>query len=188
MTFFDVNNQTVTDIKLISQYILSTAPKKPAPSIPFQLNPEIYFQQILILQKDAVYFEITGGGVTFGGGEPLLKAAFIKEYKECNPSISVAVETALNVDYDAVKSLADIVDYWIVDIKDMNDEIYFSYTGQSNARMIQNLVYLLKRNTQIRCRVPKIPEYNTDDDVQSSVAQLREMGVREIEVFEYEVR
>ncbi len=140
-----------------------------------------------MIEKDNVYFEMTGGGVTFGGGEPLLNPGFIKDFKMNNPRISVAVETSLNVPYENVADLADVVDYWIVDVKDMNDDIYYSYTGHTNTFLIKNLKYLVNNieTNKIKCRVPQIKGYNTKTDVDKSVEALKALGVTDIECFEY---
>lgn len=141
------------------------------------------------IEKDAVYFEMTGGGVTFGGGEPLLAPAFIKSFKEKNPSISIAVETSLNVPKENVAMLTEIVDDWIVDVKDMNNDIYSAYTGTTNEQVIENLGYLIAYVPveHIRCRIPEIPGYNTPEDVTNSILQLKEMGIIDTECFTYRI-
>ena len=140
-----------------------------------------------MLKKDLIYFEQTGGGVTFGGGEPLLYADFIKAFKKACPFINVAVQTSLNTDFYAVAMLAPYVDEWHIDIKDMNNGIYMAYTGQDNYNVIENLKMLitLTDKDKIICRVPHIPEYNTPDDVKSSINQLKQIGIKNINEFEY---
>lgn len=142
-----------------------------------------------MLAKDNLYFEMTGGGVTFGGGEPLLNSEFIGAFKTNNPQLNVAVETCLNTPFESVSELLFLVDYWIIDAKDMNDDIYRSYTGFSNFSMKRNLKHLLSHvpAEKILCRVPLIPGFNTQEDVEKSVQELNEMGVTNIERFEYKV-
>ena len=140
-----------------------------------------------MLEKDLVYFEETGGGVTFGGGEPLLYAEFIRAFKKEYPFIDVAVQTSLNTDFCAVEMLVNYVDEWYIDIKDMNNGIYRSYTGHDNYNVIENLKALvtLTDKDKIICRVPHIPNYNTPDDVSFSASQLKQIGIVKIEEFEY---
>ena len=140
-----------------------------------------------MLKKDLVYFEATGGGITFGGGEPLLYADFISAFKKEYPFIDVAVQTSLNTDFYAVGKLVPYVDEWYIDIKDMNNGIYRAYTGRDNYNVIENLKMLVKLTdkNKIICRVPHIPNYNTPDDVKSSVSRLKEIGVVKTEEFEY---
>ena len=140
-----------------------------------------------LVKKDMVYFEMSGGGVTFGGGEPLLSPEYIRAFKEANSHLHVAVETSLNVPYENFEQAADYADLWIVDIKDMNEENYRAYTGRSNENVIYNLTDLLKRvpADKIVCRVPLIEGFNSRTDVEKSVARLKEMGVVNLCEFTY---
>lgn len=141
------------------------------------------------LHKDGIYFEMTDGGVTFGGGEPLMQAEFIHEFHRKYPMWSVNIETSLNVPADKLRIIADDVDYWFVDIKDMNPDIYQRYTGKSNVQVRENLAELLKLVPvqKICVRVPLITGYNTSEDVERSAAELTQMGFTTIERFEYVV-
>lgn len=141
------------------------------------------------LHKDGIYFEMTDGGVTFGGGEPLMQAEFIHEFHRKYPMWSVNIETSLNVPADKLRIIADDVDYWFVDIKDMNPDIYQRYTGKPNAQVRKNLAELLKLVPveKICVRVPLIKGYNTSEDVERSAAELTQMGFTTIERFEYVV-
>lgn len=141
----------------------------------------------LALYKDVPYFLESKGGVTFGGGEPLLYSDYIHQFHVYVPSISINVETSLNVERKAIETLMDDVDEWIIDIKDMNPEIYIKYTDTYNDQVIENLSYLLSHvePSCIRCRVPHIKGYNSIEDVEKSVKKLKDMGVARIETFEY---
>lgn len=76
---------------------------------------------IKVLKRDDIYFSATGGGVTFGGGEPLLYPSFIKEFREQAPDDwAINVETSLNSSFDILRQLIPFIDYYIVDIKDTN--------------------------------------------------------------------
>jgi hypothetical protein len=73
------------------------------------------------------------------------------------------------------------VDHWIVDIKDMNPAIYKAYTGKDNDSVIRNLQYLINKNAKVTVRVPIIPGFNTESDVEKSVLTLQQMGIKDIE-------
>jgi len=75
-----------------------------------------------------------------------------------------------------------------VDIKDINPNIYQQYTGQNNAQVIDNLVWLLSHEgmaDRLTVRLPHIPNHNTDADVKASRSQLEKMGVRHFDEFTY---
>ena len=144
---------------------------------------------IRVLEKDDIYYKMTDGGIVFGGGEPLLQYEFIsavfvladKEWKK-------RIETSLNVPWENIKSLINLTDEWIIDIKDMNHEIYKEYTGQDNSRVISNLSNLIKSVSpeKLHIRVPIIPGFNTGRDVDKSVEKLKDLGFQNIEVFCYD--
>ena len=140
---------------------------------------------------DDLYFRATGGGVTFGGGESLLHASFIKEFRGLCPSEwNIYAETSLAVPRENILCVCDAVDYFIVDCKDMNPDIYHRYTGGEEKLMEENLKLLLDScgPERVRVRVPLIPGYNTPEDQAKSAQSLREMGVSKIELFNYVIR
>lgn len=141
-----------------------------------------------IVRKDDLYFQATGGGVTFGGGEPLLHAAFIREFRKISGDRwRLVAETSLNIPEKNLIIATECIDGFIVDIKDMNPDIYRNYTGKDNAPVIRNLRKLLSitdpRNVTIR--VPHIPGYNTDTDIRCSIEILKDFGAVIVDVFDY---
>ncbi len=153
-----------------------------------QMTPEQLYDKLKI---DDLYFIATGGGITFGGGESLLHADFIAAFREvCGEKWQITLETSLNVPTEKLLTILPVADAFIVDIKDMNPEIYRDYTGRSNERVIENLKILIKEKSpeQIKIRVPAIPEYNTKEDMEASVEILTNMGFTNIEVFPYIIR
>lgn len=151
-------------------------------------TPEMLFEEVKI---DQLYFLATQGGVTFGGGEPLLQPEFIKAFRElCGTQWKLLAETSLNVPAENVKNVDTALDGYIVDIKDMNPDTYLKYTGKSLSLALKNLEWLLQQGDpgRVTVRVPHIPDYNTDDDVAKSVESLKAMGVMNIDEFQYVVR
>lgn len=149
------------------------------------LSPQQLYEKVKI---DDIYFLVTGGGIMFGGGEPLLRSDFIKEFRKiCGDRWKIYVETSLNVDKSAIEPLLEIIDYWVVDIKDWNNDIYCAYTGKDNTRVKANLEYLISRglSDKIMVRVPAIPEYNTREDIENTIGQLTLLGIKCIDRFGY---
>lgn len=154
------------------------------------LDRETLYQKLRI---DSLYFEATGGGVTFGGGEPLLQAAFIADFIEYTAKKGEAwqfcLETSLAVPAESLCLLHDKIHRYIVDIKDFDDAVYRAYTGQSSRDMRENLATLAARCPErVHVRVPLIPHYNTEAHCARSCALLHEMGLHDIECFSYRVR
>ncbi len=153
-----------------------------------RLTPGELYSEVEI---DDLYFMATGGGICFGGGEPLLRSDFIKAFAEImNPEWKLTIETSLNVPLENVKAIASLVQMWYVDIKDMNPDIYKAYGRKENMRVISNLQWLAANGyaDKVIIRLPLIPEYNTDDDRQRSQQQLEEMGFTNFDKFNYIVR
>ena len=143
---------------------------------------------IEVLRKDEIYYLMTGGGIVFGGGEPLLQSTFIHEVcKQSDPRWKKRIETSLNVPWSCVEPLLDDLDEWIIDIKDMNCLIYEKYTGTDNEKVLSNLIRMrdIVLPEKMHIRVPHIEEYNTPDDVEKSVEWLKDTLHIEPEVFTY---
>ena len=150
-----------------------------------ELTPHQLYDRVKI---DDLYFVATGGGVTFGGGEPLLRADFLKEFRAlCGDRWHLCAETSLNVPAEAVRTAADCMDMFYVDCKDTNPEIYKAYTGIQNAQMLENLRTLISLvgAERVVVRVPLIPGYNTEDDREKSRSLLTSLGVTQFDFFTY---
>ena len=145
------------------------------------MTPEELYTEV---RRDELYFLATGGGVTFGGGEPLLRPDFIRAFRSiCGPAWKINTETSLNVPADNVKLLMPVIDHWYIDIKDMDPDIYLKYTGKGNDRVINNLRLLAEAGLADRCtlRIPLIPGYNEDTDRDRSIKELEAMGFSNFE-------
>lgn len=150
-----------------------------------ELTPHQLYDRVKI---DDLYFVATGGGVTFGGGEPLLRADFLKEFRAlCGDRWHLCAETSLNVPAEAVRTAAECMDMFYVDCKDTNPEIYKAYTGIQNAQMLENLRTLISLvgAERVVVRVPLIPGYNTESDRERSRSLLESMGVTQFDFFTY---
>ena len=145
-------------------------------------------QLVAILRQDDIYFKMTGGGIVFGGGEPLLQAKFIHDVcKIIDPLWKKRIETSLYAEWDEIELLIDDIDEWFIDIKDMNAQIYKSYTGKDNSIVIENIKKILTRvpEERILIRIPCIPNVNTSNDIIKSIAIIKRMGISRIDQFEY---
>lgn len=141
-----------------------------------------------VLRKDELYFRATGGGVTFGGGEPLLQAEFIKEVLDLGArQWHTTIETSLNVPQSKLEVLLPYIDEYIVDVKDMNPETYKSYCSKSNDLVKSNLQWLIDmgKAAHITCRIPLIKDFNTPEDQQKSRLELEAMGITRFDIFTY---
>lgn len=150
-----------------------------------EITPEQLYEKVKI---DALYFLATGGGITFGGGEPLLYAPFLKAFRAlCGTAWHLCAETSLSVPWEQVQTAAECIDMFYVDCKDTDPDIYRRYTGQENLFMLNNLKKLLKLvgSERVTVRLPLIPDFNTEENRQRSRVLLSGMGVRQFDLFTY---
>lgn len=141
-----------------------------------------------LLMVDDIYFKSTGGGIVFGGGEPLLNAEYIKEVCDLVPlQWKIRIETSLNVKWDKIELLLPYIDQWIIEIKDINTEIYKNYTGVDNLKVYDNVLRLSHKTGKenLLIRIPKIPNYNTEKNIQESVKLYSNLG--NIDIFNYKI-
>ena len=153
-----------------------------------EYSPEELYAETRI---DELYFIATNGGVTFGGGEPCLRPQFIREFRElCGSAWQLNLETSLCVPSTNIEALLPVVDALIIDIKDMNPDIYRSYTGQSNSLVLDNLHLIADAARQSDCivRIPLIPNYNTEANREASRKALEALGFSRFDLFTYQIR
>ena len=149
------------------------------------MSPEDLYGELMI---DDIYFQMTGGGVCFGGGEPTLYPEFIRQFRKvCGSRWRITVETALTCTEDVIPEMARSVDRWIVDVKDLSEEIYEEYTGKRND-IRSKLRVLLDAGAETTVRVPHIPGHNSDADVARTIGELRSMGFDDIDEFTYTIK
>ena len=140
------------------------------------------------LMKDQVFYEVSNGGVTFSGGEPLLEAEKIlkiaKLLKENN--IHIAVETTLMIASSSLKNIFQFIDLFIVDIKLLDPQRSKKVIGMDINLFFKNLEFLLSNKAEIVCRTPLIPGYTTDlanlKSIQSFINKMNAKYNRELKI------
>lgn len=141
------------------------------------------------LKIDNLYFLATGGGVTFGGGEPLLQADFLRAFfdKYQDTGWKFNLESSLSVPWEQIEKIVDCFDWFFIDSKDMDPERYHAYTDGDLNLFVENLKKLLARvgDEKITVRVPYIEGYNTRENVEENCEALRKLGITHLDVFDY---
>lgn len=149
------------------------------------LSPQELYDMVKV---DNIYFQATGGGICFGGGEPTLYPDFIKEFKKlCGERWKITLETCLRCSYDTIKNLSGIVDHWIVDVKSMNPFIYQEYTGVKSGvlQQLKSMQMLVPQN-KITIKIPHIPGFNDDEDLDSDIEEIKQsFGFANVSKIEY---
>lgn len=128
-----------------------------------------------MVKVDNIYFQSTGGGICFGGGEPTLYPEYIQEFRNlCGNAWKITIETCLRCSLSTIKRLSNVVDAWIVDIKSFNSFIYRQYTGEQSD-ILQHLTSLQINvpNDKITIKVPIIDGFNNEDEVDKEIETMR---------------
>jgi pyruvate formate lyase activating enzyme len=114
------------------------------------------------IEKERIFIDQSGGGVTFSGGEPFLQAEFlINALKECkNRSIHTAIDTSGFTSEQMIRQAAGIGDMFLYDLKFIDEEEHIKYTGVSNKQIIRNLRILSELKSNVIIRIPVIPGIN----------------------------
>jgi pyruvate formate lyase activating enzyme len=126
-----------------------------------------------IIERDKMFYDMTGGGVTISGGEPLLQTRFVRELtRECRErGIHTAIETTLYANKENVKRALEFIDLVFVDVKHINSYLHEKFTGVRNERILENIEMIDELGKQFIIRIPFIPGFNDDDDTQKLIYQ-----------------
>jgi pyruvate formate lyase activating enzyme len=116
------------------------------------------------INKDRLFYEQSGGGVTFSGGEPFFQEKFLLSILEsCKEDyINTAIDTSGFCDTAVIMKAAETADYFLFDMKFMDGEKYKKYCGVPNDIILENLKCLSETKTKILIRIPVIPTVNDD--------------------------
>jgi pyruvate formate lyase activating enzyme len=126
------------------------------------------------IERDVAFFEESGGGVTFSGGEPMVQRSFLRELlMACKAKeIHTAVDTSGYTPWEALHSIMPYTDLFLYDIKLFEDSRHRHYTGVPNGLILHNLQALANHGARIWVRVPVIPGINDDAENLEAIAQF----------------
>jgi pyruvate formate lyase activating enzyme len=143
------------------------------------------------LKKDRIFYEQSGGGVTFSGGEPLAQPEFLNEVLEkCKQDenyFHTALDTTGYASWKTLEIIAEKTDLFLYDLKLMDSAEHRKYTGIPNELILDNLKMLADKGKDIIIRFPVIPgitdQQNNINKIKEYVASLK--NVREIDILAY---
>jgi len=131
---------------------------------------EIIGQQMTVAEvmaevvKDVIFYDQSGGGATFSGGEPLMQGEFLLALlNRCRAEyIHTAVDTTCHAKGDLVRRVAEVADLFLCDIKHMDAATHEQYTGVPNNLILANLRMLAEAGKKMVIRIPIVPGFNDD--------------------------
>jgi len=129
--------------------------------------------------QDQLFYDESGGGVTFSGGEPLLQDIFLLELiKACKQKgIHTALDTSGYAHMRIIEKVANNVDLFLYDLKMINNALHRKYTGVFNISILDNLKFLCRTGKNVIIRFPVIPGINdmteNINDMKGFIANLQ---------------
>jgi pyruvate formate lyase activating enzyme len=134
----------------------------PTKAIEMSGKPMSVSEFMEVIEKEKIFFDQSGGGVTFSGGEPLFHAEFLITLLEnCGKrGIHRAVDTAGNVTEKIILDVAKHTDLFLYDLKMMDSALHKKWTGSSNTLILNNLQLLSATGSNIIIRIPLIAGIN----------------------------
>ncbi len=151
-----------------------------------EYTAEEVFAEII---KDKAYYDHSGGGVTFSGGECMLQVDFLAQMLQmCRKSgVHTAVDTAGHVPFESFAKILPDTDLFLYDIKLLDAAQHKRYTGVSNERILDNLKKLFHSGAKIWIRIPVVPGVNDQPEAMEAIRQwLDQNGVpQKVELLPY---
>lgn len=139
--------------------------------------------------KDVIFYDDSGGGVTFSGGEPLMQPAFLEALLEqCRKrEIHTAVDTSCFARQDVLKRIIPLTDLFLCDIKHLDPEKHKRFTGVDNEQILTNICFLVENGCSIIVRIPVIPDFNDTVEAIDSIARFVKMlkTIHQIDLLPY---
>ena len=147
---------------------------------------EPLFNAVLL---DKEFFQVSGGGVTASGGEPLSYSSFIRPLftKLKRLGIHTAVETCGWVSWENFRTVLKVTDLFLYDIKHLDTNKHRDATGKGNRLIIRNLEKLVNEHcAKVILRLPLIPGFNDTDEHLNQISRFAEaLGIREMHLLPY---
>lgn len=156
-----------------------------------QICGKSYTKEELLAEivKDKCFYDASGGGVTFSGGECMLQIDFLCEIlRLCKENgIHTAVDTAGYVPWESFEAVMPYTDMFLYDVKAYTDELHRIGVGVSNKLILENLTKLSQCFTgRILVRTPVMPGYNgTDEEIGKIAAFVKSLGLTDVELMPY---
>lgn len=140
------------------------------------------------VMKDRIFYDESGGGVTFSGGEPLMQIEFLYELLNAckDEGLNTAVDTSGFAPWQVMERVASKTDLFLYDIKLMDNEKHMKYTGVPNDVILENLKRLSGMGKSIWARIPVVPAINDDNEnIMLTGEFLSKLGIQKVNILPY---
>jgi pyruvate formate lyase activating enzyme len=140
------------------------------------------------IERDLIFYDESGGGVTFSGGEPLGQPRFLESLLDAcrEKRINTVIETCGLAKKDVLLHLSEKAGLFLYDLKILDPVKHKKYTGVPNDSILANLEALAERKKPVVVRFPMIPEINDDsENIRQMIALLSRLRLSRIHLLPY---
>ena len=175
-----------TDIETLRQ-CEEICPKSAYEKVGIKITSTALAEKLL---RDKEFYTVSGGGVTFSGGEAGLQADFVYETAKIlrKEGISVTLDTAGLIDWKILSHLLEEIDLILYDIKSIDERIHKNCTGVSNKLILENAKKIAAISKPMWIRMVLVPGWNDDlDDIKQRIEFIKSLGsaVKRVDVLKY---
>ena len=138
-----------------------------------------------VVDSDSLFYGNSGGGVTFGGGEPSAAGDFLLALLDASArrGYHICLDTCGVCEPSRFREIMEKVELFLYDCKHMNPEEHKRLTGRDNAVILENLRGIFTAGKEVRIRVPLMPGINdTDENIAAMAEFLHQYGKHEVDV------
>jgi len=156
-------------------------------TIGYEISTDKLFSE---LEKERIFMDESGGGVTFSGGEPLQQFDFLlKMLQICKRNgMHTTVDTSLFAPYEKIVAVSAFTDLFLIDLKLMDNAAHQKYTGVSNELIIENIRRLTASDNAIIIRIPVIPNVtDSNENIVQTISFLKTLNnkIRDIHLLPF---
>ena len=154
------------------------------------IGREVTVEQVMTeIEKDKIFYEHSGGGVTLSGGEPLMQPDFLSGLLKASKEkgFHTALDTSGYAPWAILRRILKYVDLFLYDLKLMDERTHQKYTGEGNELILDNLIKLVRNKARIIVRIPVITGIT---DKQENIREIGEFvlsikGIEELQLLPY---
>jgi len=153
----------------------------------YETSVEEVMEEVL---QDNIFYEESGGGITFSGGEPLMQPEFLLSLlKECaNHGIHTSLDTCGYADPEVFEMVIPLTDLFLYDLKLQEEENHIKYTSRSNMLIIKNLELLVEKGARVVIRFPLIPGITNSESNMANIGEIMSrLSLNKIDILPYHI-
>ena len=179
----EIDRETCTNI----EECMEVCPYEAYEKSGYEISVQDLYNKLI---RDKIFFEQSGGGVTFSGGEAGLQYEFLSEIgaELQKDNIHTALDTAGLITWEKLEKAINSMNMVLFDIKAYDSRLHRKYTGAGNELMLENIKKTAAKNKELIIRMVIVPGMNDNmEDIKKRISFIKELGsaVKQIDILKY---